>query len=81
MTYPEYQHWFNNLPYPKQLSLQRQAGFSEADPEYKQLVAAAAERAGLARSAAAAVEVLYARQHGAIGCPSCGGQCAAGPVG
>ncbi|GAA4366897.1 hypothetical protein GCM10023185_38350 [Hymenobacter saemangeumensis] len=80
MDFPSYQAWFNRLPYGKQLALQRQAGFSEADPDYKNLVAVAAERAGLARTAAA-VEVLYARQHGAIGCPSCGGKCDAGPVG
>lgn len=80
MTFQDYQTWFDRLPYAKQLTLQREAGFSEAHPDFKQLVAAAAERAGLARSAAA-VEVLYARQHGAIGCPSCGGRCSDGPVG
>lgn len=79
-TFSEYVDWFQKLPYTKQLNLQRQAGFSEADPDYKQLVAAAAEQAGLARSATAA-EVLYARQYGAIGCPSCGGKCDDGPVG
>ncbi|MDO7873688.1 hypothetical protein Q5H93_03005 [Hymenobacter sp. ASUV-10] len=78
--FSEYKRWFDALPYAKQLALQRQAGFSEADPDYQKLVAAAAEQAGLARTAAA-VEVLYARQHGAIGCPSCGGKCADAPVG
>ncbi|QIX59719.1 hypothetical protein HER32_00320 [Hymenobacter sp. BT18] len=68
MTFADFNTWFDRLPFGKQMDLQRKAGFSVVDPEHSQLLARAAERVGLPRTATA-VEVLYAKQHGAIGCP------------
>lgn len=77
MDFQTFKSEFERQPLTRQFDQLRRAGFSVADPEQAQLVRAAAERVGLLPTAAP-VEVLYARQYSAVGCPSCGGRCDAG---
>lgn len=70
-TYPAFLSWYKALPFTKQYRMQREAGFSVVDDDYRQLVRATAARVGLPATSEPE-QVLFAVLGGRVAGPGCG---------